>query len=249
MRRRMHGAIVEARFQARRSQPRTVASVAQSAALSIVLVHRHEVVRDALRQRLMTETDVDVVASVATDSEAIDALVAHPGTLVLTDQRVSDAGEDDLPTLLRRADPNVQIVMLCESDELSVAVVAIKSGVAGIVRSNTSPSGLVHTMRVVAGGGCVIDREALSTLAQAWDDVPRNPLSVREREVLSCLADGMTNAEVAAQLFVSKETVKTHVAKVLRKLDVEDRRAAVDKAVRLGQLTTQFDPRRSRISA
>jgi DNA-binding NarL/FixJ family response regulator len=248
----MHGAIVEARFQARRPQPRTVASVAQSAALSIILVHRHEVVRDALRQRLMTEQDVDVVASVATDPEAIDALVAHPGSLVLTDQRVSDVGEVDevdLPTLLRRADPNVQIVMLCESDELTVAVSAIKSGVAGIVRSNTTPSGLVHTMRVVAGGGCVIDREALATLAQAWDDVPRNPLSVREREVLSCLADGLTNAEVAAQLFVSKETVKTHVAKVLRKLDVDDRRAAVDKAMRLGQLTTHFDPRRSRISA
>jgi DNA-binding NarL/FixJ family response regulator len=126
--------------------------------------------------------------------------------------------------------------MLFDSDDLGVAVDAIKCGVAGIVRSNTAAAGLVDTMRVVARGGCVIDREALCLLAAAWGDLSANPLSVREREVLACLADGLTNAQVAARLYVSKETVKTHVAHLLRKLDVGDRGAAVDKARRLSRL-------------
>lgn len=207
-----------------------------SSNLSIILVHRHEVVRDALRQRLLSEHDVDVVASVGSNEEAVVALSRHPGSIVLSDQRLPDGSADAFVTVLKQIDANVRIVMLFESDDLDVAVTAIKSGVAGIVRSNTAAAGLVDTMRVVARGGCVIDHEAFILLAAAWDDLPRNPLSIREREVLDCLAGGLTNAEVAARLFVSKETVKTHVAHLLRKLDVEDRWAAVDKAQRLGRL-------------
>lgn len=209
-----------------------------SSSLSILLVHRHEVVRDALRQRLLSEPNVDVIGSVGSNEEAVDVLCLHPGSIVLSDQRVPDGSAVDFATALRHVDASVRIVMLFESDDLNVAVAAIKSGVSGIVRSNTAAAGLVDTMRVVARGGCVIDREALGLLAAAWDDLPRNPLSVREREVLACLATGLTNAEVAARLFVSRETVKTHVAHLLRKLDVVDRRAAVDKAQRLGQLIT-----------
>jgi DNA-binding NarL/FixJ family response regulator len=204
--------------------------------LSILLVHRHEVVRDALRLRLLSEHDVEVVAFVGSNDEAVAALSRHPGSIVLSDQRLQDGSVAEFVNALKEIDANVRIVMLFESDDLHIAVAAIKSGVAGIVRSNTAAAGLVDTMRVVARGGCVIDREALALLAAAWGDLPVNPLSVREREVLACLAGGLTNAQVATQLFVSKETVKTHVAHLLRKLDVEDRGAAVDKARRLGRL-------------
>jgi two-component system, NarL family, response regulator DevR len=204
--------------------------------LSVLLVHRHEVVRDALRQRLLTECGVDVVAFVGSTEEAVAALSNHPGSIVLSDQRLRDGSVAGFVTALRDIEANVRIVMLFDSDDLGVAVDAIRSGVAGIVRSNTAAAGLVDTMRVVARGSCVIDHEALCLLAAAWGDLPANPLSAREREVLACLADGLTNAQVAAQLYVSKETVKTHVAHLLRKLDVGDRGAAVDKARRLSRL-------------
>jgi len=201
-----------------------------------VLLHRHEVVRDALALRLDSERDLTVVASVATSSQAVQAFSEEPQALVLMEEQTPGPNGVELMIELRMIEPGVRAVMLVESEELHLVVAAIRSGVAGIVRSHTPASVLVDAVRTVADGACVLDHDALSNLANAWQDVPRNPLSFREREVLSCLADGLTNAEVAARLYVSRETVKTHVAHVLRKLEVDDRTSAVDKAARLGLL-------------
>lgn len=202
--------------------------------LPVVLLHRHEVVRDALALRLDSERDLTVVASVATSSQAVRAFAEEPQALVLMEQQTPGPNGVELMAELREIEPGVRAVMLVESEELHLVVAAIRSGVAGIVRSHAPASVLVGAVRTVADGACVLDHDALSNLANAWQDVPRNPLSFREREVLSCLADGLTNAEVAARLYVSRETVKTHVAHVLRKLEVDDRTSAVDKAARLG---------------
>lgn len=204
--------------------------------LPVVLLHRHEVVRDALALRLDSERDLSVVASVATSSQAVQAFAEEPLALVLMEEQTPGPNGVELMAELREIEPGVRAVMLVESEELHLVVAAIRSGVAGIVRSHTPASVLVDAVRTVADGACVLDHDALSNLAAAWQDVPRNPLSFREREVLSCLADGLTNAEVAARLYVSRETVKTHVAHVLRKLEVDDRTSAVDKAARLGLL-------------
>ena len=201
-----------------------------------MLLHRHEVVRDALALRLDSERDLTVVASVATSSQAVQAFSEEPQALVLMEEQTPGPNGVELMIELRMIEPGVRAVMLVESEELHLVVAAIRSGVAGIVRSHTPASVLVDAVRTVADGACVLDHDALSNLANAWQDVPRNPLSFREREVLSCLADGLTNAEVAARLYVSRETVKTHVAHVLRKLEVDDRTSAVDKAARLGLL-------------
>lgn len=201
-----------------------------------MLLHRHEVVRDALALRLDSERDLTVVASVATSSQAVQAFSEEPQALVLMEEQTPGPNGVELMVELRMIEPGVRAVMLVESEELHLVVAAIRSGVAGIVRSHTPASVLVDAVRTVADGACVLDHDALSNLANAWQDAPRNPLSFREREVLSCLADGLTNAEVAARLYVSRETVKTHVAHVLRKLEVDDRTSAVDKAARLGLL-------------
>jgi len=201
-----------------------------------VLLHRHEVVRDALALRLDSERDLTVVASVATSSQAVQAFSEEPQALVLMEEQTPGPNGVELMIELRLIEPGVRAVMLVESEELHLVVAAIRSGVAGIVRSHTPASVLIDAVRTVADGACVLDHDALSNLANAWQDAPRNPLSFREREVLSCLADGLTNAEVAARLYVSRETVKTHVAHVLRKLEVDDRTSAVDKASRLGLL-------------
>jgi DNA-binding NarL/FixJ family response regulator len=194
------------------------------------------VVRDALALRLDSERDLSVVASVATSAQAVHAFTEEPQALVLMEEQVPGPNGFELVTELRRIEPTLRVVMLVESEELHLVVAAIRAGIAGIVRSHTPASVLVDAVRTVAAGACVLDHDALSNLANAWQDAPRNPLSFREREVLSCLADGLTNAEVAARLYVSRETVKTHVAHVLRKLEVDDRTSAVDKAARLGLL-------------
>jgi DNA-binding NarL/FixJ family response regulator len=173
---------------------------------------------------------------VATAAQAVDAFASDPRALVLMEEQTPGPNGLEVMHELRAIEPAVRAVMLVESEELHLVVMAIRAGVGGIVRSHTPATVLIDTVRTVADGACVLDHDALANLAAAWQEAPRNPLSFREREVLSCLADGMTNAEVAAKLYVSRETVKTHVAHVLRKLEVEDRTSAVDKAARLGLL-------------
>lgn len=215
---------------------RTVLRVQRADRLPVVLLHRHEVVRDALALRLDAEADLDVVASVATPAQALHAFAEEPQALVVMEEQTPGVNGIELMIELRQIEPGVRAVMLIESEEIHLVVAAIRSGVAGIVRSHTPAQVLVDAVRTVADGACVLDHDALSSLAAAWQDAPRNPLSFREREVLTCLAGGLTNAEVAARLYVSRETVKTHVAHVLRKLEVDDRTSAVDKAARLGLL-------------
>lgn len=204
--------------------------------IPVLLLHRHEVVRDALQQRFDASVDLVVVASAASTAEAVIAFDRHPSALVLMDEQPAGPFGIEVMFGLRRVTPDCRAVMLVESDDVDVVVSAIRSGVAGIMRSRTPAAVLHDAMRTVARGACVLDHDALTVLAAAWGDPPRNPLSARERDVLSCLAEGLTNAETAARLFVSRETVKTHVAHLLRKLQVEDRTSAVDRATRLGVL-------------
>lgn len=220
---------------------RTVPFVPQPELIPVVLFHRHGVVREALQLRLEAEQNMLVTASVATSGELLDAVATAPRAIVVMEQQPTEPDGMSLVAELRSTAPEVRMVMLVDSahtetGDLPVVVAALKAGVAGIIRCQTPSVALVDTVRTVARGAAVIDLDALRALAAVWADSPRNPLSLRERDVLACLACGLTNAEAAAKLYVSRETVKTHVAHVLRKLEVDDRAAAVDKALRLGLL-------------
>ena len=204
--------------------------------IPVLLLHRHDIVRDALQQRFAASADLVVVASAASPADAVVEFERNPGALVLMDEQPAGPFGIEVMFGLRNVTPECRAVMLVESDDVDVVVAAIRSGVAGIVRSRTPATVLLDALRTVARGACVLDHDALRVLAAAWGDPPRSPLSAREQEVLSCLAEGLTNAETAARLFVSRETVKTHVARLLRKLQVDDRSSAVDRATRLGVL-------------
>jgi DNA-binding NarL/FixJ family response regulator len=136
---------------------------------------------------------------------------------------------------MRRIDRAVRVMLLVDPIEAVAASAAVRCGVAGVARTHDPL--LVDAVRLIAAGMRVFDPAVVAVLAGALDDTVINPLSSRERQVLQCLAAGLTNAEAAAKLFVSRETVKTHVASVLRKLDVAGRVAAVDKAAKIGLLT------------
>ena len=129
--------------------------------LPVVLLHRHEVVRDALALRLDSERDLSVVASVATSSQAVHAFSEEPRALVLMEEQTPGPNGFELVSELRNIEPTLRVVMLVESEELHLVVAAIRAGVAGIVRSHTPASVLVDAVRTVAAGACVLDHDAL----------------------------------------------------------------------------------------
>lgn len=204
--------------------------------LSIVLIHGDDTLRAALARGFDSCDDLVLVASVRSAEAGVSAFEQQPDAIVLIEQQPGDGtGRTALVEELKEIDPRVQTVMLIGSVEPPSIISAVRSGVRAIVHQEFAA--MAEAVRLVRNGVCVFDPEALHVLMGPGADLPRNPLSSREREVLSCLAVGLSNAEAASKLFVSRETVKTHVAHVLRKLEVEDRASAVDKATRIGLLT------------
>lgn len=204
--------------------------------IPVVVVQQHRVLREAVQLRLDAETDLEVIASVATVRDAADAIGRHPGAVVVLDEPPAHESCHSLMVELRSRSTSARAVMLLTSTDVSMVSAAVNAGVAGVLCSDTPTSALVQSVRTVASGACVLDEGALRQLAGTWQPLVQPMLSGREREVLSLLANGSSNAEIANQLYVSTETVKTHVAHVLRKLDVPNRNSAVEKATRLGLL-------------
>ena len=215
-------------------------------AVRLLLVEHHELVRDAFVVRLEREPDLVVADAVGTAEQAIAAYRGDVHDVVVTEHLLPDMTGLELVARLRNDDPGLRAVLLTSSEDHSLVVEAVKSRLDGIVRKRWATGVLVGAIRAVADGACVLDRTALDVLGTCIVDESRSDepaagpdggrLSPREVEVLTCLAEGLTNAQIGARLFVSRETVKTHVANLLRKLAVEDRSAAATKAARLGLL-------------
>jgi DNA-binding NarL/FixJ family response regulator len=204
--------------------------------VSIVLIHDDDAVRAALVRQFEAADDLVLIASVRMADAGVGAFADQPDAVVLVQQQAVDAtGRIAAFEEIRRISQDARIVMLTDAEDSSVTLAAIRSGAAGVLPT-ASPS-LVDAVRLVASGIRVFDPAVVAVLVGTLIDPPTSPLSSREREVLSCLAIGLSNAQAATRLFVSRETVKTHVANLLRKLDVDDRVAAVNKAIKIGLLT------------
>ena len=204
--------------------------------ITLVVVQQHSVLREALHLRLAAETDFDVIAAVATVGDAAPALADHPYAVVLLDEPASPDACRTLMTELRSLSTSARAVMLVNSRQLVMVSAAVNAGVVGVLCSDTPSLALAHSLRTVASGASVLDEQALALLATSWQDVDQPSLSMRELEVLSLLASGSSNAEIASVLYVSTETIKTHVAHLLKKLEVPNRASAVRKAERMGLL-------------
>jgi DNA-binding NarL/FixJ family response regulator len=208
----------------------------QPVRIPVIVVQRHRVLRDAVHRWLASEPTVEVIAAEATVAKAASALQTVPDAVVVVDEPAPGDSVNGIMMELRAASPSARAVMLVGSPDVATVSAAINAGVAGVLCSDAPSASLVQAVRTVACGACVIDEVALRQLAGSWQHSIDPMLSAREREVLALLASGSSNLEIASQLYVSSETVKTHVAHLLRKLEVPNRGSAVEKATRLGLL-------------
>jgi DNA-binding NarL/FixJ family response regulator len=148
----------------------------------------------------------------------------------------------ELARLLDRVEapgsPAASHVVVVDLADATAAIDALRAGVAGVLLAPCGTAELVATVVSVVAGSCVVPPTAAGRLVASTPRPTREQLSARELEVLRALSHGLTNGEIATALYVSRETVKTHVAHVLRKLGVGDRHAAVARARALGLLVT-----------
>ena len=208
--------------------------------IGIVVVDDHAVVRSGLRMLLEVEEDMTVVGEAGNTHDAIFEVRAHKPNVILLDVVMPDgSGIDAIPKLLHEA-PEARVLMLSMQDDPSYVRQAFASGAHGYVLKEAVDAEVVAAIREVAAGRNYVHpalgARMVAADAAAHAAAKADPLSDREREVLSLLALGHTNQEIAKQLFISVRTAETHRAHIMRKLQLATRAELVRYAIEHGQL-------------
>ncbi|MFE1900909.1 response regulator [Streptomyces yangpuensis] len=200
-------------------------------AISVVIADDQEMVRTGFRMILESQPDIEVLADVTDGEAALAAVAEHHPDVLLLDIRMPKLDGLEVTRRLSGSDrPRIVIATTFDLDEYVHA--ALHGGASGFLLKDASPAMLVEAVRAAAVGDSLVSpaitvrllRElAPKTSAAARARRPAEPLTERERDVVRCLARGMTNAEIAGELYVSLSTVKTHLANVQTKLDARNR--------------------------
>lgn len=206
--------------------------------IRIVLVDDHRVVTRSLKAYLESFADLAVVGTAANGEELMERLDQWKPQVVLQDLLLPGGmdGIEATRRLLERR-PEVRVIALTASIDEARMMGVLRAGAAGYVRKDAEPEMLLAAVRAVARGKTYIDPSVSEQVLHASS--PRDELTAREREVLRRLALGLSNREIADALCIGEETVKTHVASVLGKLQVENRAQAIVQALRRGLVTLE----------
>lgn len=204
-----------------------------------------QLIRAGLRMIIDQEPDFEVVAEAGTGAEAIDLVTAHPIDVMLMDIRmpVMDGIEATRRIVATTQGPRVIILTTFELDEYVFA--ALSAGASGFLLKRTPPEQLIEAIRVVAAGEALLAPSVTRRLIEAFTrraPVRADPaqserlaaLTPRELEVLTGIGRGLSNQELAEELFIADNTVKTHVKRVFTKIGARDRAQAVVIAYQAG---------------
>lgn len=201
--------------------------------IRLVIVDDHPVVRDGLRGMLAV-SDFEVVGEAASGDEAVAVVTALSPDVVLMDLRMP--GSDGLSAIERLRTHPCRVLVLTTYDTDRDVLPAIKAGATGYLLKDTPRDELQRAIRAAHAGEAVLSPAVATRLLGQVREPALEPLSARELEVLALVAKGSTNRAVAAALFISEATVKTHLLHVYAKLGVSDRAAAVAVAYERGLL-------------
>ena len=215
--------------------------------ISVLLADDQPLLRRGFRMILEAEGDLTVVAEAADGEEAVDLARRHAPDVVLMDIRMPGLDGIEATQRITAADTHVRVLVLTTFDLDEYAFGALRAGASGFLLKDVRPAELVAAIRTVAAGDAVISPRVTRRLLEEYTRVlplsasqmqERYPqlsaLTEREREVLIAVARGLSNAEIAASLFVSEATVKSHVGRILAKLELRDRVQVVVLAYEAG---------------
>ena len=208
--------------------------------IRVVLADDQRLVRTGLRMILAAEPDIDVVAEAANGTEAIAACVEAKPDVVLMDVRMPEIDGIEATRAVTAVEDPPRVLVLTTFDLDEVVYDALRAGASGFLLKDAPEDRLTTAIRVVADGGSLFAPSVTKRLIEEFarrGPTQNHDLSVlteRENDVLRLVARGLSNAEIATALFVTENTVKTHVARVLMKLGVRDRVQAVVLAYESG---------------
>lgn len=203
--------------------------------IRLVIADDHPIVRAGLTALFSLEPDVEVVAEASTADEAVDLATDRNPDIVLMDLQFGSTATSgaDATRRIRSLDAAPYVLVLTNYDSDADILSAVEAGASGYLLKDTPPHELIAAVRAAAAGESALAPVITSRLLGRMR-APQASLSTREIQVLELVAAGRSNTEVAAELFVSDTTVKSHLAHIFSKLGVNSRTAAVSSARRQG---------------
>lgn len=202
-------------------------------AVRILLVDDHEIVREGLAAVLVRQPGFDVVAQADTAAEALEAIEQSSPDLVVLDISLPDASGIELCREIKARRPSIRVVILTGSDEEDNVLSAVIAGANGYLLKQSGIRDVVRAIGIVAEGGSLLDPAATDRVARrirhlgaSTETDPLAALTAREHRVLTLVAAGKTNKQIAAEAQLSEKTVKRSVTAILSKLNLERRTQA-----------------------
>ena len=209
--------------------------------LTLLIVDDHEVVREGLSAMLDRRPNFQVVAEAGTVAEALDAARRFQPDLVVMDVRLPDGSGVEACREIRAELPGTRVVMLTSYPDEEAVIAAIIAGASGYLLKQVRARDLVAALEAVGRGESLLDPavtgkvlERMRRIATADQPDELASLTQQERKILALVAEGKTNKEIAAEVFLSDKTVKNYVSSILAKLNLERRAQAAAYVARLG---------------
>lgn len=206
--------------------------------IRVYLLDDHDVVRQGLTFLLEQQGDIEVVGESASAVEATARIPALRPDVAVLDGRLPDGSGIEVCRAVRAVDPSIKALILTSYDDDEALFAAIMAGAAGYVLKEIRSSDLVSAVRQVAAGNSLIDPAMTAKVLERIRSGPSTPpelasLTDQERVLLGHIAEGLTNRQIAEQMFLAEKTVKNYVSSILAKLGLERRTQAAVLASRL----------------
>jgi two-component system, NarL family, response regulator DevR len=218
--------------------------------ISVFLLDDHELVRAGLRSLIESTDDIVVVGEAATAADALGRIPAMRPNVAILDVRLSDGNGVEVCREIRSRSSEIACLMLTSYADDEALFAAIMAGAAGYVLKQVTGTDLLEDIRRVGAGQSILDatltQRVLEQFRQGPNQDPRLAnLTPQEKRILELIAQGMTNRQIAAELYLAEKTVKNYVSNLLSKLGMERRTQAATFAARLDERSSEAKRRDS----
>ena len=209
--------------------------------IRVLVADDQSMVRAGFRMLLGGEEDIEVVAEASNGLEAVEKAARFQPTVVLMDIRMPELDGLEATRRILAADGTARILILTTFDLDEYVYEALRAGASGFVLKDEPPEQLIAAIRTVAAGEALLSPTVTKRVIERFTRLPRptpprgfEELTAREQDVFRLIANGLSNTEIAQELFISDTTVKTHITHIFQKLDIRDRVQAVVLAYQSG---------------
>jgi DNA-binding NarL/FixJ family response regulator len=213
--------------------------------IRVLVADDQSMVRAGFRMLLSGEEGIEVVAEASNGLEAVDKAARFHPTVVLMDIRMPELDGLEATRRILAADQAARILILTTFDLEEYVYEGLSAGASGFVLKDEPPEQLIAAIRTIAAGDALLSPTVTKRVIERFARIPRleppkgfDELTAREREILRLIAGGLSNGEIAQELYISDTTVKTHVTHILQKLNIRDRVQAVVLAYQTGLFET-----------